>query len=68
MPDTVLVAHLPGWVMLDKLYALNFTLYVVTDDPTSDLDRTRMISAVLGIANGPVEAASGCKRIKSCKL
>ena len=50
--DTVLVAHLPGWTMLDKLYALNVTLYVVTDNPTSDLDASRMISAVLGIANG----------------
>ena len=52
MTDTVLVAHLPGWAMLDKFYALNVTLYVVTDDPTSDLDASRMISAVLGIANG----------------
>ena len=65
--DTVLVAHLPGCTMLDKLYALNVTLYVVTDDPTSDLDGTRMILAMLGIVNGPVEAASSCQRIKSCK-
>ena len=57
MPDTVVVAHVPGWTMFDRLYALNGTLYVVTDDPASVPDRSLMISKALRIANGPVEAA-----------
>ena len=57
MPDTVVVAHVLGWTMFDRLYALNGMLYVVTDDPVSVPDRSLMISKVLRIANGPVEAA-----------
>ena len=57
VPDTVVVAHVPGWTMFDRLYALNGTLYVVTDDPASVPDRSLMISKALRIANGPVEAA-----------
>ena len=43
--------------MFDRLYALNGTLYVVTDDPASVPDMSLMILKVLRIANGPVEAA-----------
>ena len=57
MPDTVVVAHVPGWTMFDRLYPLNGPLYVVTDDPASVPDRSLMISKALRIANGPVEAA-----------
>lgn len=57
MPDTVTVAHVPGWTIFDRLYALNGTLYVVTDDPASVPDRGFVISTALRIANGPVEEA-----------
>ena len=64
MPDTVVVAHVPGWTILDRLYALNGTFYVVTDDPASVPDRNFMISNALRILNGPIEAA---KRIPTDK-
>lgn len=64
VPDTVVVAHAPGWTIFDRLYALDGTLYIVTDDPASLPDRKFMISTALKIANGPVEAA---KRIPTDK-
>jgi hypothetical protein len=64
VPDTVIVAHAPGWTILDRLYALNNTLYIVTDDPASVPDRKFIISTALRIANGPVEAK---KRIPTDK-
>ena len=64
VPDTVVVAHVPGWTIFDRLYALNGTLYVVTDDPASVPDRNFIISTALRIANGPIEAA---KRIPTDK-
>ena len=43
MRDAVVVAHVPGWMMFDRLYALSGTLYVVMDDPALVLDRSRMV-------------------------
>jgi hypothetical protein len=64
VPDTVVIANVPGWTILDRLYALNGTLYVVTDDPASVPDRNFMVSTALKIKNGPIEAA---KRIPTDK-
>lgn len=64
VPDTVVVAQVPGWTIFDRLYVLNGTLYVVTDDPASVPDRKLMISTALRIANGPVEVE---KRIPTDK-
>lgn len=64
VPDTVVVAHVPGWTIFDRLYALNGTLYVVTDDPASIPNRNFTISTAPRIANGPVEVA---KRIPTDK-
>ena len=64
VPDTVIVAHVPGWTIFDRLYALNDTLYVVTDDPASVPDRNFMISTARRIVNGPVEVA---KRVPTDK-
>ena len=64
VPDTVVVAHVPGWTILDRLYALNGTMYVVTDDPASIPDRRLMISTALRIVNGPIEEA---KRVPTDK-
>jgi hypothetical protein len=57
VPDTVIVAHVPGWTILDRLYALNGTLYVVTDDPASVPDRKLIISTAMRIVSGPEERA-----------
>ena len=64
VPDTVIVAHAPGWTILDRLYALNNTLYIVTDDPASVPEKKFIISTALRIANGPIEAK---KRIPTDK-
>ena len=64
VPDTVVVAHVPGWTIFDRLYALNGTLYIVTDDPASFPDKNFVISTALKIANGPIEAA---KRVPTDK-
>jgi hypothetical protein len=64
VPDTVIVGHAPGWTIFDRLYALDGTLFIVTDDPASVPDRKFIISTALRIANGPVETA---KRIPTDK-
>lgn len=68
MPDTVIVAHVPGWTIFDRLYALNGTLYVVTDEPASVPDRSLMISTAVRIANGPVEVAKRIPTDKELKV
>lgn len=57
VPDTVVVAHVPGWTIFDRLYVLDGTLFIVTDDPASVPEKKFMISTALRIANGPVAAA-----------
>ena len=64
VPDTVIVAHVPGWTILDRMYALDGTLYIVTDDPASVPDRKFITSTALRVANGPIE---GAKRIPTDK-
>ena len=64
VPDTVVVAHVPGWTIFDRLYVLNSTFYVVTDHPASIPDRKFMISTAVRILTGPIEAA---KRIATDK-
>lgn len=64
VPDTVIVAHAPGWTIFDRLYALGGTLYIVTDDPTSVPNKKYILSTALRIANGPIESA---KRIPTDK-
>lgn len=49
-PDT-------GWTIFDKIYLLNGTLYVVTDDPSKLPDRSLIISTGISIMNGKVEEA-----------
>lgn len=68
VPDTVVVAHAPGWTILDRLYALDNTLYIVTDDPTSVPDKKYMISTALKIVNGPVEAAKRLPTDKELRI
>lgn len=64
VPDTVIVAHAPGWTIFDRLYALGGTLYIVTDDPASVPNKKYILSTALRIANGPIESA---KRIPTDK-
>lgn len=57
VPATTVVAHVPGWTMFDRLYALNGTLYIVSDEPDTIPSRRMMISTAVWIANGPVAEA-----------
>ena len=68
VPDTVVVAHVPGWTIFDRLYALDGTLYVVTDDPASVPNRNFVLSTGLRIVNGPVEAAKRIPTDKELKV
>ena len=64
----MVVAHAPGWTILDRLYALDGTLYIVTDDPASLPDRKYIISTALRIANGPIEAAKRLPTDKELRI
>ncbi|EIN05794.1 hypothetical protein PUNSTDRAFT_91391 [Punctularia strigosozonata HHB-11173 SS5] len=55
IPRTNVVAHVPGWTIFDRLYALNGTLYVVTDNITAVPPRKLIISTAVPIHNGKVE-------------
>ena len=46
-----------GWTIFDKLYVLNGTLYVVSDEPDAIPDRRRIISTGIFIENGPIAEA-----------
>jgi hypothetical protein len=64
VPETKIVAHVPGWTIFDKLYMLNGTLYIVTDEPSKIPDRSVMTSIGVPIEPGAVEQA---KRVPTDK-
>ncbi|KAI0634976.1 hypothetical protein C8Q77DRAFT_1171784 [Trametes polyzona] len=53
VPETKIVAHVPGWTIFDRLYILNGTMYIVSDSPKDVPDRRFMISTAAFIENGP---------------
>ncbi|KAL1938799.1 hypothetical protein VTO73DRAFT_11179 [Trametes versicolor] len=53
VPETKIVAHVPGWTIFDRLYVLNGTIYLVTDSPQDVPERKFMISSAAFIENGP---------------
>ncbi|KAJ3551278.1 hypothetical protein NM688_g4797 [Phlebia brevispora] len=57
VPETQIVAHVPGWTIFDRLYFVNGTFYVVSDSPENLPDRKNMISSGIFIANGAEEEA-----------
>ncbi|EPS95320.1 hypothetical protein FOMPIDRAFT_1043637 [Fomitopsis schrenkii] len=58
VPQTNIVAHVPGWTILDRLYMLNGTLYIVTDEPETVPELKRIMSTGIFIENGPVAQAN----------
>jgi hypothetical protein len=52
-----LTGYLSGWTIFDKLYLLNGTLYLVSDEPSKIPARSLMISTGIPIENGPIEQA-----------
>ncbi|KAI0819451.1 hypothetical protein BC628DRAFT_1332737 [Trametes gibbosa] len=53
VPETKIVAHVPGWTIFDRLYVLNGTIYIVSDSPDDIPERKYMISTAAFIENGP---------------
>ncbi|KAI0674124.1 hypothetical protein C8Q78DRAFT_966787 [Trametes maxima] len=53
VPETEIVAHVPGWTIFDRLYILNGTAYVVSDSPENVPERKYIISTAAFIENGP---------------
>ena len=50
--------HAPGWTIFDRLYLLNGTVFVVTDEPKSIPDRMLLTSSGFPIVNGPEGVAN----------
>ncbi|KAF8273430.1 hypothetical protein EI94DRAFT_1715877 [Lactarius quietus] len=53
VPRTKIITHAPGWTMFDKMYILNGTVYLVSDEPETFPDRKFMTSAGINIENSP---------------
>lgn len=51
--------HTPtGWSIFDRLYILNGTIYIVSDEPEAVPERHYMISSAVFIGNSPEEVAA----------
>lgn len=55
VPETRILAHVPGWTIFDRLYALNGTVYVVTDNPEKAPNATMMYSKGIFVMPGREE-------------
>ncbi|KAF9462986.1 hypothetical protein BDZ94DRAFT_1259819 [Collybia nuda] len=52
VPQTKVLAHVPGWTIFDKLYVFKGVVYIVTDEPSKTPNVTSMYSKGLFIENG----------------
>ncbi|KAH6911447.1 hypothetical protein BKA70DRAFT_1267708 [Coprinopsis sp. MPI-PUGE-AT-0042] len=52
VPQTKIVAHVPGWTVFDRLYILKGVVYIVSDEPSSVPDVQFIYSKALYIENG----------------
>ncbi|OBZ77624.1 hypothetical protein A0H81_02272 [Grifola frondosa] len=68
VPETEVVVHVPGWTIFDRLYVLNGTVYIVTDNPESIPDRSLMTSTAVMIQNGPVAEAARIPTDKEMRI
>lgn len=55
VPQTKIISHVPGWTLLDKMYVLNGTVYIVTDQPDIVPDRKFITSTGADIGNSREE-------------
>jgi len=67
-PQTKIIVHVPGWTIFDKLYMLNGTMYIVSDQPESIPDRTRITSTAVFIENGPIAEAERIPTDKEMRI
>ncbi|TFK40715.1 hypothetical protein BDQ12DRAFT_627360 [Crucibulum laeve] len=56
VPETKILAHVPGWTIFDRLYIRKGVIYVVTDDPTLYPDAQFMFSKPMWVLATPEEA------------
>uniref|UniRef100_A0A0W0G0A7 Glycosyltransferase family 61 protein n=1 Tax=Moniliophthora roreri TaxID=221103 RepID=A0A0W0G0A7_MONRR len=52
VPETKVIAHVPGWSMFDKLYLYNGTLFIVTDKPDTVPEPAAVYSKGIEVYNG----------------
>lgn len=64
----VLLIFLSGWTIFDRLYLLNGTLYVVSDEPDTIPERRHIISTAVMINNGPVAEAARIPTDKEMRI
>ncbi|THH08866.1 hypothetical protein EW145_g2425 [Phellinidium pouzarii] len=64
VPESTIVAHVPGWTIFDKLYAMNGTLFIVTSFPDIIPERKLLTSSGYEVFNGEEEKR---KRLPSDK-
>ncbi|KAJ7600474.1 hypothetical protein C8J56DRAFT_813276 [Mycena floridula] len=53
VPQTKILAHVPGWTLFDRLYMLDGVIYVVTNEPEKAPNTTLMFSNGIFILPGP---------------
>ncbi|PCH45121.1 hypothetical protein WOLCODRAFT_106109 [Wolfiporia cocos MD-104 SS10] len=68
VPETKIVVHVPGWTIFDRLYILNGTVHVVTDQPETIPDRSRITSTAVFINNGPIAEAERIPTDKEMRI
>ncbi|KAF8158227.1 hypothetical protein B0H34DRAFT_797639 [Crassisporium funariophilum] len=52
VPETRIVAHVPGWTVFDRLYLLNGVVYIVSDQPAAVPDVRFIYSKAIFIKDG----------------
>ena len=57
-----------GWTIFDRLYLLNGTLYVVSDEPEKVPERLYMISTGIFITNDPEDVARRAPTDKEMRI
>ncbi|KAF8073639.1 hypothetical protein FPV67DRAFT_1478736 [Lyophyllum atratum] len=58
VPQTKVLAHVPGWTIFDRLYIFKGVVYIVSDEPSKLPNITHIYSKGLFIENGEEAVAS----------
>lgn len=64
----LITTPITGWTIFDRLYMLNGTLYVVSDEPETIPELKRIISTAIFIENGPVAQANRIPTDKDMRI
>ncbi|PFH53395.1 hypothetical protein AMATHDRAFT_79208 [Amanita thiersii Skay4041] len=58
VPETKIIAHVPGWTIFDRLYIYKGIVYIVSDEPNQVPDLQFVYSKAHFIENGPEKEAA----------